>query len=108
MKLLTQEIRRQLPLPYATEGLSHDEITVRCKFFTPDASWTWYVIEFDGEDEMFGLVVGFEVEMGYFSLSELQDARGPLGLPIERDIRFRPCPLNKVPEYGDWAGRSNE
>lgn len=67
---------------------------VICKFFTPDSSWTWYVIEFDGEDSFFGYVVGFEKELGYFSLSELQEVRG--GLPIERDLYFDPIPLSEV------------
>ena len=31
-------------------------------------------------------VDGFEKELGYFSLRELESARGPLGLPIERDL----------------------
>jgi hypothetical protein len=36
----------------------------------------------------FGLVQGFEEELGYFTLRELQEARGPLGLAIERDMHF--------------------
>ena len=63
------------------------------KFFTPDSNWTWYASEFDGEDIFFGLVAGFEIELGYFSLSELKEARGPLGLPIERDRFFEPTDL---------------
>lgn len=43
------------------------------------------VCEFDGEGILFGLVSGFEVELGYFSLSESEAVRGPLGLPVERD-----------------------
>ncbi len=69
---------------------------VLCKFFTPDASWTWYVTEFDGQDIFFGLVDGLAVEIGYFSLSELEAVRGPLGLPIERDEYFTPCKLSEV------------
>lgn len=105
MKLLTKAIRAKLPPLYKTEYLPHDEKIVQVKFFTPDSSWTWYAIEFDGEDTFFGLVVSFEVEMGYFSLRELQEARGPYGLPIERDRWFKPTPLNEVPEYRQWAGR---
>jgi Protein of unknown function (DUF2958) len=41
-----------------------------------DFGWTWYVIEFDGEDPFFGLVDWFERELGYFSLRELQRTRG--------------------------------
>ncbi len=65
------------------------------KFFTPDSNWTWYATEFDGEDTFFGLVSGFEEELGYFSLSELQSVTGPLGLHIERDIHWTPKPLSE-------------
>ncbi len=69
---------------------------VICKFFTPDSSWTFYATEFDGEDIFFGWIVGFEKELGYFSLAEMTAARGPLGLPIERDIHFTPTKLSEV------------
>lgn len=68
------------------------------KFFTPDSNWTWYASEFDGEDIFFGLVSGFAVELGYFSLSELQAVKGPLGLPIERDLHFKPKTLKELKE----------
>ena len=51
------------------------------KFFTPDSSWTWYASEFDGDDLFYGLVDGFELEYGYFRLSELAGGAGPLGSP---------------------------
>jgi hypothetical protein len=52
--------------------------------------------EFDGNDTFFGLVDGLEKELGYFSLSELQSVRGPLGLPIERDLYWRPKTLKEI------------
>ena len=94
MELLTQELRQQLPPLYSQEHV--DDPLIVCKFFTPDSNWTWYVMEFDGEDLFFGLVVGFEKELGYFTLSELEEARGPLGLFIERDIHFTPKRLSEV------------
>jgi hypothetical protein len=36
----------------------------------------------------FGLVVGLETELGYFTLNELESVRGPMGLKIERDRHF--------------------
>ena len=104
MQLLTQAIRAKLPPLGSTDALPHDRLVARVKFFTPDSSWTWYALEFDGRDTFFGLVSGFEVEMGYFSLSELESVRGPLGLPIERDRWFEPAPLARLPEYRRWAG----
>ncbi len=66
------------------------------KFFTPASNWTWYASEFDGNDTFFGLVSGFDVELGYFSLSELEDARDRLGLSIERDLYFEPKSLREL------------
>ena len=62
----------------------------------PDSSWTWYITEFDGQDICFGLVVGHEVELGYFSLAEITALRGPLGLRVERDLYFGPKSLEEV------------
>jgi hypothetical protein len=93
--LLTEELRKKLPKLYEREHLGLDAIA-QVKFFTPDSSWTWYASEFDGTDIFFGLVSGLEVELGYFSLSELQSVRGPLGLPIERDLYFVPKTLKEL------------
>jgi len=97
-KLLTKELREQLPELYATESTPMAEKLAVAKFFTPDSNWTWYAVEFDHKDNdtFFGYVQGFENEFGYFSLSELQEARGPLGLPIERDLSFKPTPLVEI------------
>ncbi|MBD2596057.1 DUF2958 domain-containing protein [Nostoc spongiaeforme FACHB-130] len=94
MQLLTPEIIAQLPVLYAQEQA--DDPIAYIKFFTPDSQWTWYVLEFDREDLFFGLVQGFAEELGYFSFSELSEARGPLGLPIERDLYFKPTPLSQL------------
>jgi len=95
--LLPPEIKEQLPGLYENEvyGL---QAKAMVKFFTPDSNWTWYASEFDGEDIFFGLVSGFEVELGYFSLSELKSVHGPLGLPIERDLHFAPKSLQELME----------
>jgi hypothetical protein len=97
MKLLTKEIRKRLPPLYSQEN--NPDPLVICKFFYPDFSWTWYAIEFDGNDLVFGYVAGFECELGYFSLSELLSNRGKLGLPIERDLYFEPTPLSQVRKW---------
>jgi len=97
MKLLTAELRATLPSLYAQEKVP-DPI-VHAKFFTPDSNWTWYVTEGEADESdcrFFGYVCGMEEEWGYFVLSELESARGPLGLPIERDLHFKPGPFNKV------------
>lgn len=94
-RLLPEKIAKKLPPLYATEGQGRNALA-QVKFFTPDASWTWYAAEFDGEDIFFGFVIGFEREFGYFSLSELESVRGPSGLLVERDLYFKPTPLSKL------------
>ncbi len=96
MKLLTKENLKALPELYAQDGLG-DEAIAYVKFFTPDGSWTWYATEFDPtEGRFFGLVDGFEEELGYFMLAELEGGRGPNGLAIERDRYFKPTALKNL------------
>ncbi|WP_414530064.1 DUF2958 domain-containing protein [Nodularia chucula] len=94
MNLLPPEIRSQLPSLYSQEKIADPIVYI--KFFNPLSNWTWYATEFDGEDTFFGLVQGFEEELSYFSLTELQEYRGRLGVGIERDLHFRPTPLSKL------------
>jgi hypothetical protein len=98
VELLPKDVREKLPELYANEelGLAAHALV---KFFTPDSSWTWYASEFNGDDIFFGLVIGFEAEFGYFSLSELESVRGPLGLPIERDLHFEPKSLEELRDH---------
>ena len=95
MRLVTDEVRKILPPLYAQEHLGGKAVAY-VKFFTPDSNWTWYVTEFDGEDLFFGLVDGLEMELGYFRLSELQKVRGSMGLPIERDMYWKPRTLREI------------
>ena len=94
MQLLTKEITSKLPFLYTQEDIEDPKVIV--KFFAVWTSWTWYGIEFDGKDLFFGYVAGDFPELGYFSLSELQDLKGPMGLSIERDMYFTPQPLSEI------------
>lgn len=75
---------------------------VWAKWFTPDSSWTWYITEYsetapDGTPRLaFGLVDGWEVELGYISLDEVSETAGPWGLGVERDLWFTPKLLSEV------------
>src|SRR5581483_11520125 len=99
--LLDDESRSKLPELYTGEksGLGENALAL-VKFFLPGGGWTWYASEGSPVDEdgyydtdkpkvdyiFFGLVVGLEIELGYFSLSELEEVRGSFGLPVERDL----------------------
>ena len=108
MKLLTEEIRQKLPPLYSQDGKGGKAIAW-IKFFSPSSSWSWFGIEYDGEDTFFGLVDGHFKELGYFSLSELESVNGPMGLPIERDLYWQPKTLEEIaPEMFKDDGENNE
>ena len=103
MKLLTKEIRNQLPPLYGQDGKGGKAI-VHLKLFTPDSSFTWLITEGspiieDGVEvdfQFFGLVEGHCKELGYVNLSQLEGVKGPLGLPIERDLHWEPKTLEEI------------
>jgi hypothetical protein len=66
----------------------------------PDGNATWLLTELDpnGEHLAFGLC---EPELGYVSLHELAAARGPLGLPLERDYYL--TPTRTISAYAELA-----
>lgn len=63
---------------------------------TPWTNWTWYASEYDPVERLcFGVVLGHERELGYFSIDELEAIRGPGGLTIERDLYWKAKPLKE-------------
>lgn len=94
MKLMTKALEAR----FAKLGRQDkpDAIVVT-KFFNPVGSWTWYATEYNPEDRCyFGLVVGFETELGYFSRDELESVTLPFGLGIERDLHFREITMSDL------------
>lgn len=92
--LLPAELAARIPPLYTTD--KQTDPIAHVKLFTPDAGWTWFITEYDSaERRCFGLVIGHDRELGYFSLAELETVRGPLGLPIERDLYWEPKPLSQ-------------
>jgi hypothetical protein len=55
-------------------------------------------------------------ELGFVSMREIRDLRGPLGLPVERDEHFdadyaaqrRRTPVRAAPSASEWVRRSAE
>ncbi len=90
---IPEEMADKIPALYSTEN-AEDPVAV-LKFFTPDSSFSWFLVEYDPEQRLaFGLVIGHERELGYFSFTELEVLRGPMGLPVERDLHFEPTPVS--------------
>lgn len=91
--LIPQNLLNQIPDLYETERSLNPICQI--KLFTPDSNFTWYIIEISKEDKStcYGFVKGFESELGYFLLKELEQIKGKLGLGVERDISFKPTSL---------------
>ena len=104
MKLLTQDIRKKLPPLYSQDGKGGKAVAY-LKLFTPDSSFSWFLTEgspitdaqgVEVDFKFFGLVDGQCKELGYVMLSELESVRGPMGLPIERDLWWKPKTLAEI------------
>lgn len=98
MKLLTKDIHERLLKngrireQLAETGKAEADFYPVVKLFTPDAGCTWLLTELDPDDPdmAFGLCdLGMGCpELGCVRISELESVRGPLRLPIERDLHF--------------------
>jgi hypothetical protein len=98
MNIKPDELLSVLPAIGSTDGQGADAVAL-IKLFTPDSSWTWHITEASGQGDdvlMFGLVDGHVKELGYVSLNELISVRGPMGLPIERDLYWSPKTLGDI------------
>jgi len=106
MKLLTKAIIKKAHSQYPI-GSEMDGQMIVAKFFDPMGSWKWYMMNLDPEndDYAWGIVKGFAVEMGSFSIEELKSIKLPFGMGIERDLHFEPIPASEcwaILNKGDW------
>ncbi len=62
------------------------------KYFNPVGAQTWYISEYDPQEEiLFGFVTGMPFpEWGTISLREFIELQLPLGMKIERDLYYTP------------------
>lgn len=85
-----QETLNTMPVTYEQDGKG-DEAVAYLHYF--NGSWDWYITELDMEREQyqaFGLVKGFDVELGYVSLIELA-VKG-----VELDMHWTPKTLREI------------
>ena len=98
-KLMTKEIGDTIPALYANEHVEdYDSVLAHIKLFSPYNGWRWFVTEWEAETGLcFGLVQGYETEMGYFSLDELAEATVFGRVPaVERDLHWKPTTLGAI------------
>ena len=84
-QLMTREIAKTAPRLCEQDGA--EDPTVYAHYFSCVNGWDWWLLEFNGTDEAFGLVEGYDDELGYFSIKEMA---------VERDEHFSPKPLSAV------------
>lgn len=94
-QLMTREIAKTAPRLYEQDGA--EDPTVYAHYFSCVNGWDWWLLEFDGTDEAFGLVEGYDDELGYFSIKEMEELNRQMGFAaVERDEHFSPKPLSAV------------
>ena len=76
----------------------YDTVLAPAKLFSPYTGWRWFITEWDrATGTCFGLVEGFETEIGYFSLDELAEATVLGGVPaVERDLYWTPKSIGEI------------
>ena len=98
-QLMTQKLAAAIPALGANEkARNYDEVLAPAKLFSPYNGWTWYITEMDPvTGQCFGLVEGFEKEIGYFGLTELAETTVFGGVPaVERDLYWQPMTLGEI------------
>ena len=98
-KLMTKELGDQIPTIGANDNVDdHDDVLAQAKLFSLHTGWRWYITEWDPETgTCFGLVEGFETELGYFHLSELAESTVLGCIPaVERDLYWEPKTIGEI------------
>ncbi len=98
-ELMTKEIGEKIPVLGANENAAdYDSVLAPAKLFSPYNGWRWYITEWDpATGTCFGLVEGFEMELGYFDLTELAEVTLFGGVPaVERDLFWIPTTLGEI------------
>lgn len=98
--MIPQELKQRFKEQGDTSKKRAKDITVIAKFFCPWGAATWFATDYDEADNVcFGYAnLGDDqnAELGYFSIDELEDLKGPLGLKIERDLYWKERSLQEV------------
>jgi Protein of unknown function (DUF2958) len=81
----------RLPLP------TSERVLCKVRLFNPTGIGTWWVAAYDPDGHVaWGVAEIHEREIGSFSMDELTEYRGRFGLPIERDLGWKPRSLRDV------------
>lgn len=96
MKIITKEIEAAFAKQGYTGNKSAKDIKIVLKLFNPTGAGTWYLYEKEDDDIYWAFVNLGDAEMaecGRVSMQELTSFRGRFGLPLERDMHFKPMSM---------------
>ena len=92
---MTKEIQKQAEKQYPLGADMEQKVVA--KYLNPAGKGTWYLMNTEPEsDYAWGIVNLFDIEMGSFTISELENIKLPFGLKIERDLYFEPMKAKDV------------
>ena len=98
---MTKEIKKKAQKQF-DDGSDMEQMVV-AKYFDAMGGWKWFLMNMHkDEDYCWGIVKGHEVEMGSFSIKELQS----MSPRIQRDLYFEPVKASEVWEQlnkGEWV-----
>jgi hypothetical protein len=95
MELLPQALRAQIPA-FSTTEEEADPI-VWARLVNPVSGWRWYLIgiqQLDTDAICYGYIVGWDEDLAYFALSDLDLHAAEVGEPSQLDPTFIPCRLS--------------
>jgi len=91
-KLLPAHILKKFEKVGTQTDKTLGEMEIVAKYFNPTGAGTWYATAYDPKNKIFSGYVSIfgdhNDEYGDFSLAELQEYKGRMGLPIELDRHF--------------------
>ena len=93
-----QYVRVTDHLPSTDEANAQEDPLCLVKLFPPGAGFTYFIAGFDPDTGLaWGVVHGFEKEVGDFDMNEIVAARvPPFRLPYERDLHWSPKRLSEL------------
>jgi hypothetical protein len=90
----------KLPTDIHYEALA-EEIICKVKLFNPTGIGTWWIASYEPETGIaFGVAELYERELGSIWVPEIVEYRGRFGLPIERDLHYKPTSCAEILKAG--------
>jgi hypothetical protein len=79
------------------DGHTFDNIVCKIRLFNPTGVGTWWIAAYDPDTQIAWGVAELDYrEVGSIGITELVRFRGRYGLPIERDLHFRPTTISAI------------